>query len=77
MLKCGLLIVKFFFNFFWLPVCFKPYKREYRQKNTFEILKNNEIKKNTKKNSDGSTACQTKVSDKKVVTTYRVNDKYS
>ena len=49
MLKCGLLIVKFFFNFFWLPICFKPYKRNFRQKNIFEILKNNKILKKYQK----------------------------
>ena len=58
MLKCGLLIVKFFFHFFWLPICFKPYKKDFRQKNIFEIMKNNKILKKYQKNSDSSTACQ-------------------
>ena len=69
MLKCGLLIVKIFFNFFWLPICFKPYKRDFRQKNIFEILKNNKILKKYQKNSDSSTACQNTLCNQKVVTT--------
>ena len=35
MLKYGLLIVKFFFHFFWLPICFKPYERDFGQKKYF------------------------------------------
>ena len=33
--------------FFCLPICLKPYKSDYRQKNILEILRNN--KENTKK----------------------------
>ena len=38
MLKCGLLIINFFLQFFWLPICFKPYKRDFRQQKKISSL---------------------------------------
>ena len=54
----GLLILNFF-NLFWLPICFKPYKMYYGHKNT----KNTKILKKYQKNTDSGTAGQTTLSN--------------